>query len=335
MVAIIRPPSSPPRPAAQPQQPSIFSTNNPKFAANAVYPAAVTGGGGGGEGGGEFDFNMWLWELQERRRVDNVVTTLRGVMKDYGLETLMSSIEGWVRSGLDGEAVMAMVRESNEYAQRFPAMKALRQKMRAISEAAYIDFERSAAGLERQYGLPAGMLGKDAVTRLLTAEVSERELEQRVVMASAAAYQVGDDVRQQFRDYYGIEAGGLAAYFLDAERATPLLNKQYVAAQIGAEAGRQAFRLDTEFAEELQMAGIDREGAREGFSTAASRRGLTAGRGDVASETDVVRGTLLNEQQAQEKMQRAGLARRGRFESGGGYQATQTGVSALGSSTST
>jgi hypothetical protein len=127
----------------------------------------------------------------------------------------------------------------------------------------------------------------------------------------------------------------LAAYFLDPERATPLLNKQFVASQIGAEAGRQAFNITADFAEELQMAGIEQPQAREGFGTAARRRGLTAGRGDVATENQVVRGTLLEEQESQEAIERAALARRGRFAGGGAFQTTQTGVTGLGSSSST
>jgi hypothetical protein len=321
---------------AFPRLPGVDFTVKPE-ADPVTEPDRYSGGGGGG-GGGEDPGLAWAKAQaaeMERRRVDNVVTTLRGVMNEYGLGALMGQIEGWVRSGLEGDAVMALVRESEAYNQRFPAMKALRGKMRAISEAAYIEFERSAAGLERQYGLPAGMLGQDAVTRLLTAEVSERELEQRVVMASSAAYQVNQEVRDQFRNFYGVETGGLAAYFLDPERATPLLNKQFVSSQIGAEAAMQDISIGVGMAEELQMAGIERETARQGFGRVAGARGLTAGRGDVATQEQLIQGTLLQDEQSMQVMERAAMARRGRFEGGGGFQTTQQGITGLGSSAGT
>lgn len=302
--------------------------------------ARVQSSGGGGDSGPPPEDPGLTWARQqaaesERRRVDNVVTTLRATMNEFGLGELMGQVENWVRSGLEGDAVIALVRESEAYNQRFPAMRALRAKNRAISEAAYIEFERSASGLERQYGLPSGMLGKDAVTRLLTSEVSERELEQRVVMASSAAYQVSQDVRNQFRDFYGVETGGLAAYFLDPDRATPLLNKQFVASQIGAEAAMQDISIGVGMAEELQMAGIERESARQGFGQVARTRGLTEGRGDVATQQQLIQGNLLQDEASLSAMERSALARRGRFEGGGGFQTTQQGITGLGSSAGT
>jgi hypothetical protein len=271
-------------------------------------------------------------QQDENRRVTNVVTTLRGVMGEYGLSGLMGEIEGWVRQGLDGDAVMALVRESDSYNQRFPAMKALRAKNRAISESAYIEFERASAGLERQYGLPAGMLGQDAITRLLSNEVSERELEQRVVMAATAAYQVEAAVKNQFRDFYGVNEGGLTAYFLDPDRSLPLLNKQFVSSQIGAEAARQNIGIGVGLAEDLQLAGIDRDQARQGFGQVARQRGLTAGRGDVVNQQQLIQGNLFDNEQARQEMERAAMSRRGRFEGGGSLQTTQAGVAGLGSS---
>jgi hypothetical protein len=271
----------------------------------------------------------------EEQRVNNVVTTLRGFMTEYGLGSLMTEIENLTRRGLNEDAVMAEIRNTDAYNQRFPAMRALRAKNRAISESAYIEFERAASGLERQFGLPAGMLGRDAISRLIENEVSERELEQRVVMAATAAYQVDSTVKNQFRDFYGIGEGGLAAYFLDPDRATPLLNKQFVSAQIGAEAARQDIQIGVGLAEDLQLMGVDTEQARQGFGRVVQQRGLTAGRGDVVSQQQLIQGNLMQNEEAQQAMERAAMSRRGRFEGGGSLQTTQTGVAGLGSSSGT
>lgn len=273
------------------------------------------------------------WEdarLREQRA--SSVQALRAIMDDYGLTDLMSEITNWVQQGMDEGAVLAMIRTTDSYKQRFPAMAALSSKKRAISEAAYIEFERNAAQLERAYGLPAGMLGTDAVTNLLTNEVSARELEERVTMAAAGAFQTNQEVKDTFKNYYGIDSGGLTAYFLDPARAQPLLNKQYAAAQIGAEAVMAGIGADTQFAEEAVMAGINREEARQGFGKAAGQKGLTQGRGDVVTEKQLAASNLgIGSAQDAADIERAAGARLGRFQGGGDFLQTQKGNVGLGS----
>jgi hypothetical protein len=207
----------------------------------------------------------------------------------------------------------------------------LASKGRAISEAAYIEYERNAAQLEKAYGLPSGILGKSAITGLLTNEVSAKELENRVTMAAAGAYQAPQELKDTFLQYYGIDSGGLTAYFLDPEQALPLLNKQFVSAQIGAEAQMQDFAIASGMAESLQERGITQEAARQGFADVARQRGFMQGRGDVVTQEQLVEGTLLGEQEGVKAIERARKARTGAFQGGGAYVATQGGVSGLGS----
>jgi hypothetical protein len=208
-------------------------------------------------------------------------------------------------------------------------MEALAKKGRAISEAEYIAYERDAAGLERQYGLPAGMLGRDKVAQLLEKEVSARELEERVTMAAAGAFQTSPEVQRVFQDYYGIGPGGLTAYFLDPEVATPLLNKQYVSSRIGAEAARNQVSIDKSLSELLQVEGVSADEARTGFQQVAQQRELTSGRGDVVSQEQLIRGGMLQDAESQKAIERAGMARVGRFQGGGGFVGSNEGMSGL------
>jgi hypothetical protein len=267
----------------------------------------------------------------ERRRVNNVVTTLRGLMDNYGLSSLMGKIEGFVKEGLDDNAVLTMIRDTPEYRQRFPAMAALSAKNKAITEGEYIEFERNASQLERAFGLPAGMLGTDAITNLLTNEVSANELEQRVTMAAAGAYQASSELRDTFTRFYGIDSGGLTAYFLDPDKALPLLNKQYAASKIGAEAQMQDFSINAGLAEQLADAGIGQEEARAGFSETARRRGFTQGRGDTVTQDQLISGTLMNNQESIQAIERTQKGRLGRFQEGGSYATSAQGVTGLGS----
>ncbi len=268
-------------------------------------------------------------QYEREREQRQVISTVRALFTEYGLASLLPKIEEYARAGYTADGVAIMLRETPEYKERFPAMAALSAKRRAITEAEYISYERNAATLERQYGLPQGMLS-GSVTNLLTNEVSLTELNDRVVLASSAAIQAPEDFKSQMREYYGIDSGGLAGYFLDPAIATPLLEKQYAAAQIGTEARRQGIGVDVYSAENLQSLGLSQEQARVGFGQVARQGALSQGRGDVVSQQQLIAGNLAGDTQAQKDIERAAGARLGRFQGGGEFLSTTQGAVGLG-----
>ena len=300
------------------------------FEAAGGWAQSGGGGGGGGASVAEVDPTAAYYQMLEDRRQQNAIATMKALLADYGLTSLYERVVGFIKEGYDADAVMVLIRTTPEYKQRFPAMDALARKGRAISEAEYIDYERTASGLERRYGLPEGML-MGTVTDLLTNEVSASELNDRVLLASAAAIQAPDDVKNTFMDYYGISSGGLTAYFLDPDKATPLLEKQYAASLIGVEAARQGIGVDVYGAENLQALGVSQEEARQGFGQVSRAMPLTQGRGDVVSQQQLLAGTFAQDEQALAAIERASKARTGRFQGGGGFTESQQGVTGLGS----
>lgn len=278
----------------------------------------------------------WNWRKTEdqnqiRQANDSLIQQITGIFSDYGLSSLYGAIVDYVQRGYSPDAIAILLRQTPEYKERFPAMAALSAKGKAISEGEYIAFERKASSLERAYGLPTGMLGKNAITTLLTNEVSGQELEDRVTMAAAGAFQTSPEVKQVFEQYYGIGSGGLTAYFLDPSQALPLLEKQYVSSQIGAEAAMQDVTVQALTSERLFEAGVTRDQARQGFGQVAQMGALTQGRGDVATQEQLISGTFENNQEALASIDRASRARAGRFQQGGGFATSQQGVSGLGS----
>jgi hypothetical protein len=113
--------------------------------------------------------------------------------------------------------------------------------------------------------------------------------------------------------------------------AIPLLEKQYASSVIGTEAARQGIQIQAMGAEELQGLGISQEEARAGFGQVARMGSFTQGRGDVVSQQQLISGTFSQNEEAQKAIERAQKARTGRFQEGGGFAATQQGVSGLGS----
>lgn len=267
--------------------------------------------------------------LERQREQRRVVQTVQAVFAQYGLTSLNGLIEQYARDDLSAEAIQIVLRQTPQYKQRFPAMEALAQRGRAITEAEYIDYERTAAALERQYGLPQSML-TGRVTELLTNEVSASEMNDRVVLAASAAIQAPQEFRQTMSEFYGIDTGGLTAYFLDPQVATPLLEKQYASSVIGMEARRQGVGIDVYGAENLQELGISQEQARVGFGEVAAARPLTEGRGDIVNQQQLISGTFGASQEAEQAVQRARAGRVGRFQQGGGALATQQGVAGAG-----
>lgn len=265
----------------------------------------------------------------ERQRQQNAIAVVQSLLNQYGLSSLYNTIVGYIQEGYDADTVMVLIRTTPEYKKRFPAMEALAQKGRAISEAEYINYETLASGLERRYGLPESMLmGK--VTDLLVNEVSMTELNDRVVLASAAAIQAPQDVKNIFSQYYGIGQGGMTAYWFDPDIATPLLEKQYASALIGTEAARQGIGIDVYGAQNLQSLGITTEEARQGFGQVAAQRELTTGLGETLSQQQLIGANLAGDQQAQQALQRVQGSRTGAFQGGGGFAQGQGSV-ALGS----
>lgn len=274
------------------------------------------------------DWEERMAQMERQREQRAVIQTVQALFAQYGLSSLNSVIEDYARQDYSPDAIGILIRETPEYKARFPAMASLIAKRRAITEGDYIDYERKAAGLERQYGLPTGML-MGSVTNLLENEVSMTELNDRVVLASAAAIQAPEELKTTFRDFYGIDTGGLAAYFLDPKIAAPLLEKQFASTLIGTEARRQGVGLDVYGAENLQELGITQEQARTGFQQVARAQPLTEGRGDVVSQGELIQGTFGASEQARQAVERAAGARVGRFQGGGGFVSTQEGVTGL------
>ena len=265
----------------------------------------------------------------ERERKQSAIATMSALLESYNLTSLYNRVVSYIQDGYDADAVMALIRTTPEYKQRFPAMETLAKKGRAISESAYIEYEKTAAGLERRYGLPQNMLMGN-VTKLLENEVSGDELNTRVLLASAASIQAPQEIKDALYQFYNVDSGGLTAYFLDPAIATPLLEKQYATAQIGAEAIRQNVGIDVGLAENLQSLGVNQQQAQQGFATVATQRELTQGRGDIVTQRQQVQAVLGNDVQAQQDMQRAIGARVGRFAGGGEFLRTERGAVGLG-----
>ena len=265
---------------------------------------------------------------------------IQSFLEDYGLGSLgdwawtlyttsgSEDINQFVRGQLTVE-----LPKQEAFKARFPAYETLRQNGRGISVEQYRQYENDAIDLAHTYGLPTAMFeDRDYLARMMISDVSGRELEQRMVINREAAYNAPAEVRSALEQMYGV--GGtqqaLTAYYMDPDKALPILQQQFQAAQIAGASIQQGIATDQATAERLAQQGVTFEQAQQGFRQVANDKALTYGAGDTVG-TDTATAAAFGNQAAQAETTRVRRARQGAFAAGGGAAESQKGISGLGS----
>jgi hypothetical protein len=261
------------------------------------------------------------------------------ILEDYGLPASLADW-AWERivNGDSQEQIALDLRETNEFRQRFPAIAAREAAgLPPISPAEYVAYERTAGQLLRQAGLPPGFYDdRSDFTELLTNDVSVAELNQRVSeqgwqrVASAP-----QQVRDAFGEFFGVQGdAALAAFFIDPERAVPLLQRMAAQADIAGRALQAGnLRLDANRAGELADIGIQGLQVQQAAANVAEKSALFS---ESVSETDDLTGEREGLNAALGVGDASTLAARqaqrvAAFSGGGGAAAGQAGVAGLGS----
>jgi hypothetical protein len=203
---------------------------------------------------------------------NNAYRTITSIFESYGLGSLAPKLLELIQAGYDTEAeIDLMLRDTAEYKERFKANEA-RQKagLSTLTPAEYVAMERQYGQIMRAAGMPQGFYDStDDFTEFLAKDVSVNEVNQRVAAAKKAAFDTPDDVRSSLFNLYGVGSSDIAAYFLDPDRAMPLLERQQNAALAAAGAKRSGFTLDRAKSELLGTMGVDDRTAQQGYQQIA------------------------------------------------------------------
>lgn len=261
-----------------------------------------------------------------------------GFLSQYGLQSLGDWAWKQFLGGMPVSEIMVQLRQRPEYKARFPAMDALAKKGRAMSEAEYIAYERSAAGLFRMAGLPTGFYDspKD-FANLISNEVSINELSERVQTAYNAVAQAPQAVKDAFGEFYGAKSdGALAAYMLDPERALPVIEQQISAAQFAGIGTRFNYQLNKAQAEDLGKEGLSEQQITAGYQQADQFRSLAdenlaeGMRGKDITQEDVLMSSFGR--QTDQPIRQRIKERASAFSAGGSAAQSQSGAYGLGGS---
>lgn len=253
------------------------------------------------------------------------------ILDQYGLGSLtdLAMREITESDRIEPERLLTNLRDTPEYKVRFAGLDRRRQAgLNAISEAQYIALEDQYAQLMRAAGMPTGFYDTpDDFANLIGANVSIAELSQRVQTGYAAVRQSDPSVITELQRLYQVTDGELAAFFLDPERALPVIEQQVATARIGAAAARQGFGnvLERGALERMAGLGISEQQATEAFGVAAQSQELLSQMDATETQIGLEEAALAltgQDAAAARRIRQRQQRRSAEFE-GGGQFATQ------------
>lgn len=281
---------------------------------------------------------------QQERQTAMSQQSARAIIEDelrrWGMYTpeFVDTIYGLVSGTADivPAVIRSTIRQSQEYQTRFRGMaERTNRGLSAISEEEYLALERDYRGILRNAGLPQGFYDEaDDFVSFIGADVSPSELSARVEQGYRAIRDSDPTVLATMRQFYGLTDGELAAYFLDPDRALPIIERQVATAQLGAAAARQGFgeTLERQAFERMAAAGVTTQQAEEAYGFLAGARELLTPleRGEQALDvTETAMGLVGQSPEALQRIRTQQRRRTARFEGGGRFASAGAEVTGL------
>ncbi len=210
---------------------------------------------------------------------------INALFKNYGLDSLAGKIYEYVKNGYSADTISILLQDTSEYKQRFQGNEARKAAgLPVLSPAEYLSTEASYRQIMQSAGLPSGFYDQPSdFSTWIGKNVSPSEIEGRVDMATQATVLANPSYRKALNQM-GISNDQLTAYFLDPNKALPILQKSAATAQIGAEALQQGLAFDTSYAETLATSGVTRDQAQTGYSQVSAELNTLHGLGQVYGE---------------------------------------------------
>jgi hypothetical protein len=178
----------------------------------------------------------------------DALAVLTSAFDSFGLGSLAKTILQYVKNGWGANEIGFALQSTPQYQQRFSG-NADRQKagLPPLSPADYIATERSYRQVLSAAGLPPTFYtSQSALASLIGRDISPAELQSRAQIAQRVVSNSDPSYLSALQQYHGIDAGHLAAHFLDPKEALPILQQQSAAADIGAAALRNNLGLTNE-----------------------------------------------------------------------------------------
>lgn len=207
---------------------------------------------------------------------------LETLFKGYGLDSLAGKIYGYVKNGYSADTISILLQDTPEYKARFKGNEArLKAGLPVLSPADYINTENAYRQTLRASGLPTGFYdSNDDFTDWISKDVSPTEVQSRVDLATQATA-LANPYFKTALNQMGIDDGHMAAYFLDANKSLPLLQKAAATAAVGSAALSQGLAFNQAYAEQLATIGVTATQAQQGYQQVAQELGTMRNLGAI------------------------------------------------------
>lgn len=199
---------------------------------------------------------------------EDAAAYVNDVLHSYGLDGLSDWVWSEIESGHSTTRIFQDLRQRPEYKQRFAGLEQRQAAgFNAMNEMEYLHYEQDARQAMRAAGLPADFYDSPQdFANFIGKDVSIGELQSRINDGFLAATSAPQEVKDQLAALYGVNTNQLAAYFLDPDKALPLIQRQFQAAQTSGAAVRTGYgALAASEAERLVSLGVSAQEAEQGF----------------------------------------------------------------------
>lgn len=182
-----------------------------------------------------------------------------------------------VQQAADANTIVATIRSTDEYKERFAGLIARQSKgLAAINEAEYLGIEDSYRRQLENAGVyqtlfPNLEAFREFAAQQIGFDVSPQEMSVRIDRGYAAVSDARPEIEAMFSTFYGVTPtpNAMLAYFLDPERGTNEIENQIAAATVGGEALAYGLNITRTRAELLSAQGVTQQMARQGFADIA------------------------------------------------------------------
>lgn len=184
---------------------------------------------------------------EEQRSREGGLVYLTALLKEYGLESLVSKLSALITEyGFNEDVIMSQLREDTAYKARFTGMENRRNAgFSAINEAQYLGLENQYKKAMRSYGLDSSFYSQESLGRLIGFDVSADEVETRVGTGQRIMQNANQTVLRELQEYYPeITNGDLLSYLLDPGSGQEVLSKKIRTGLIGGTAEQAGFTMD-------------------------------------------------------------------------------------------
>jgi hypothetical protein len=309
-----------------------------------------TGGGGTGGGGGETEAERIARLDREQaaaqfaatqaaeaaavaQRRQNAFSLIETFLTKAGLTGLEKNVRELLGQGIeDSDSILFRLRDTEQFRTRFKANTArAKQGLPELDPATYIGLEQAYRETLIANNFDKGFYDdQDDFNKLIEGNVSLAEFQARINEGYRKVADADPEVIRQMEQLYGVGKSELAEYFIDPQRARPLLTskelaRQAQAAQVAAR-GRElaGMQLTATSAEDLIARGFSPEEAQQAFTRQGQLSGLYQEMGgeEMLSEQEKLGATFGFDLTAQEKLERRKAQRLGEFQAGGQFART-------------